>query len=231
VYQRELQVYRGIDNVLEFQILNSDQKPIPLGTRQARFVAFDSNNNMIIDRTATTIIANKGLVNVTITDNDVLNVKQQYLHYNVYIVNDNDTRTLTYTDEHFNASAVIYLSSRAYPGPKASIEIETFNSPTGGSTLYFTDAISAEPGVNGNEAIHTLAIYPAGFIGDVIVEATLENQVVGEAQVDWVEIERVTLDGTEEQLIPINFVGVLSYIRILATANPNETIEKVLIRN
>ena len=30
VYSRALQVYKGIDNVLEFKVLNPDQKPIVL---------------------------------------------------------------------------------------------------------------------------------------------------------------------------------------------------------
>jgi hypothetical protein len=231
VYQRELQVYRGIDNVLEFQILNSDQKPIHLNTREVKFVAFDSHRQLVIDRTAEIINANKGLVKVTITDNDVLNVKQQYLHYNVYIVNDDTSQTLTYTDEHFNANAIIYLSSRAFPGPKASIVIEEFFPQGSVDSVYPSEAISAQPGINGNEAIHTAAIYTNGYIGDVIIEATLENQIVGESQVEWTEIARVTLNGEEEYPTPINFTGVLSYVRIVATEDPRDTIEKVLIRN
>jgi len=233
VYQRELQVYRGIDNVLEFQVLNADQKPVHLNGRQAKFVAFDSHKNLVIEHMAETINSNKGLVKVTITDNDVLNIKQQYLHYNVYLINTDDTRTLTYTDEHFNANAVIYLNSQAFPGPRASIELERFQAPSGtnGNTEYISEAISAEPGVNGNEAIHTAAIYSDGYIGDIVIEATLENQIVGESVVEWTEIARVTFDGTEEDPVPVNFTGVLSYIRFRATANPSETIEKILIRN
>jgi len=231
VYQRELQVYRGIDNVLEFQILNGDQKAVHLNGRTARFVAFDSHRNLIIDRDATTINANKGLVSVTISDNDVLNVKQQYLHYNVFLVNEDTTRTLTYTDEHFNANAVIYLSSKVYPGPKASIVVDRFFPPTGGSTTYTTEGISAEPGINGNEALHTAVIYTTGYVGDVIIEATLENQLTDEDQMTWTEIERVTLDGSEDEPVAINFTGVYSYIRFLSTADPDTTITKILIRN
>lgn len=231
VYQRELQVYRGIDNVLEFQVLNADQKPVHLNGKQVRFVAFDSNNNMIIDHLASTINSNKGLVKVTISENDVLNVKQQYLHYNVYIINEDDSRSLTYTDEHFNANAVIYLSSQAYPGPRASIEIDLFIAPSGGSTEWTTEAVSAEPGINGNEALHTAAVYTDGYVGDVIVEATLENQIVGQEYIEWTEVARLTFDGTETEPTPVNFTGVLNYLRFKTTADPTENIDKILIRN
>ena len=231
VYQRELQVYRGIDNVLEFQVLNADQKPVQLTGKQVIFVAFDSNKSLIVNRTATIIIANKGLVTVTISENDVLNVKQQYLHYNIYIVNQDNSRSLTYTDEHFNANAVIYLSSAAYPGPRAPIVVESFFLPIGNSEYWVTDIVTAEPGINGNEALHTAAIYTNEYIGDIVIEATLENQIIGQGNVEWSEVARLTFDGTEEQAVAVNFVGVFSFIRFKASADPELTINKILIRN
>lgn len=231
VYQRELQVFRGIDNVLEFQLLNADQKPVPLAGKQLVFVAFDEKKRMVCRHTATTIIANKGLVSVTLTENDLLNIKQQYLRYNIYVLNDDNTKSLTYTDAHFNADAVIYVSSEAYPGPVAPVIIDRYNDPTGSSGEWTSDPISAEPGINGNEALHTAAIYSTGYDGTVIIEATLENQIDGQTTVEWSEITRVELAGTEVDPVPVNFYGVLSYVRFLFTADPNEKIEKILIRN
>lgn len=231
VYQRDLQVFRGIDNVLEFQLLNADQKPVPLAGKQLVFVAFDEKKRMVCRHTATTVIANKGLVSVTLTENDLLNLKQQYLHYNIYVLNEDNSKSLTYTDAHFNADAVIYLSSEAYPGPVAPIVIDRYDDPTGGSEEWTSDPVSAEPGINGNEAVHTAAIYSDGYDGSVIIEGTLENQIDGQITVEWAEIATVELEGTEEAPVPVNFFGVLSFVRFKFTANPNEKIEKILIRN
>ena len=74
VYSRQLNVYRGIDNVLEFKLLNPDQKPLDVDRYTPKFVAFDENNQMVIsprngvnlqegDSTAYT---KKGLLKVTI---------------------------------------------------------------------------------------------------------------------------------------------------------------------
>lgn len=235
VYQRELQVYRGIDNRLEFQVLNADQKPVQLAGKKLVFVAFDSKRRMVINHEATTLIANKGLVEVIVTENDILNVKQQYLNYNLYIINEDDTRSLTYADEHFNADAVMYISSTAYPGPIAPQEISNFNDPTGGSLTdpapWLSDAMSAEPGINGNEAVHTAAVYTTGYEGTVTIEATLENQIDGGTTVEWSEVATVLFDGTETQPTPVNYFGVLSYVRIRLSDDPAEKIEKILIRN
>ena len=49
VYQRQLKVYRGIDNNIQFRLLNADQKPINSNLYTPRFVAFDEKNNCIIE--------------------------------------------------------------------------------------------------------------------------------------------------------------------------------------
>ena len=54
MYQRTMKVYRGIDNVLTFEIKNPDQKPVSiLNTYTPKFVMFDANNKMIVERDGT----------------------------------------------------------------------------------------------------------------------------------------------------------------------------------
>jgi hypothetical protein len=84
VYQRNIPIYSGIDNKLEFQLFNPDQKPINPTGSTIHFVAFDEANNQVIKHTGTVTIANKGLFTVTITEQDTLNLKQQYLSYAIY---------------------------------------------------------------------------------------------------------------------------------------------------
>ena len=231
VYQRELQVYRGIDNLLEFQVLNADQKPVPLTGKQLMFVAFDQKRRKVIEHLATTLISNKGIVAVTITENDLLNIKQQYLHYNLYIINQDDSKTLTYTDEHFNANAVIYINTDAAPGPRATVEINELTPPAGAETDFLSDPVYAEPGINGNEALHTAVFYINEYEGTVVVEATLENQIDGNASVEWSEVASLTFDGFSSGPFPVNFFGVFSYVRFRVPEDPFGTVDKILIRN
>ena len=50
VYQRQLKVYKNIDNKLQFRVLNADQKPIAISSYTPKFLAFDENNNLIIEQ-------------------------------------------------------------------------------------------------------------------------------------------------------------------------------------
>ena len=233
VYSRNLQVYKGIDNVLEFKLINPDQKPLDVDRYTPKFVAFDENRNMIIERDGvnlqegdSTAYTKKGLFSVTITENDLLNVKDQYLSYNIYLVDFDETKVQTYANEWFDSAGVIKVSGSAFPGPSASYSIDTFLED---NSEWISEALDAQPGINGNEALHTAAVYTDGYVGNVVVQATLENQITD--YTNWADVATETLSGSETEPTPINFNGVYTYLRIKATANPANTISKILIRN
>lgn len=233
VYQRHIQVYKGIDNVLEFRLLNADQKPINTQGYTPKFKAFDEAKNLIVEHDGVVLddgsTATKGLFTITLTENDLLNVKQQYLSFTIYLVDSNEDNIITYTDTHFGNDGIIKVSSEAFPGAKSSKSVTTFSESSRDSGEWISSVVDAEPGINGNEALHTAAIYTDAYIGDVKVQATLENQVTN--QTVWADLDTITFTGTESDPVPVNFNGVFSYIRFIADTNPADKITKILIRN
>jgi hypothetical protein len=233
VYSRQLKVYKGIDNTIQFRLLNADQKPVEI-TSDMVFVVFDEGNNMIINKLTTVTddssVTNRGMFEVTITDNELLNVKQQYLKYNVY-KSDNGVSTVTYANRSFESAGIIYLDGNAYPGPKSSTAITNFYAVSdywvAGSDD--TDKIGAQPGLNGNEALHTVAVYTNGYVGKVEIQATLDNQITGIN--NWSTLGTIVFDGSETQAIPFNFNGVVSFVRFKLDSDPAGTVTKILIRN
>lgn len=229
VYSRQLKVYRGIDNKLQFRLLNADQKPVFIEDTPM-FVAFDENGTLVIEHACTVTddssAALKGMFEVTITENDLLNIRQQYLTYNIYL--NGDTKTLTYANRNFDSAGIIYVNGNSFPGVKASKVVNNwqFENDLHYATLDEDgERISADPGVNGNEALHTIAVYSNGYTGDLIVQATLDNSP---ATHDWADVTTVTFTGTETEPTPVNFNGVYSFLRFVASDN---TIEKILVRN
>ncbi len=233
VYSRQLKVYRGIDNALQFRLLNADQKPVRI-TGTPMFIAFGDQDTKLIELECTvqddgSSTASKGMFTVTISEEALLNIKDQYLSYTVHI--DNGTNVLTYTDRDFNAAGTIKVDGTAYPGPKSSTQIVNFkeenNKWYAGSDD--TNKIDAQPGLNGNEALHTAAIYTNGYIGNITIQATLDNQITGLN--NWSTISTIAFDGTEVEPIAANFTGVFSFIRFELDADPTSKVEKILVRN
>ena len=233
VYKRQVQVYKGIDNILEFRLLNADQKPINTEGYIPKFKAFDENNNLVLEYNGTVLddgsSATKGLFTVTVSENDLLNLKQQFLKYNIFLVDSAGDNILTYTDTHFGMDSIIKISADAFPGPKPSISITTFTETSVGSSEWISSTVDAQPSINGNEALHTAAVYTTDYIGTVVVQATLDNQVT--ESTNWADIATVHFNGSEIIPQPVNFNGVFSHLRFKADANPEDKITKVLVRN
>jgi hypothetical protein len=234
VYRKQIQVYKGIDNVIQFKLLNTDQKAIELSGYTPKFVVFDENKNLVIEHDGVQVTSDgstpiKGVFSITITENDLLNIKQQFLSYNIYLVDVNSEKVLTYTDSHFGNDGIIKISAEAFPGPQATHSITQFTQSNLNVTEFVSESVDAQPGINGNEALHTAAVYTDGYVGDVIVQATLDNQVTGGTT--WADLSTVTFTGNETTPTPINFNGVFSHLRFKTTQNPSNTITKILVRN
>jgi len=234
VYQRNLSVYKGIDNVLTFEIQNPDQKPLSiLDTYTPKFVAFDENNNLVIEHDGaileTSTPIRKGQFEVTVTENDLLDLKSQYLSYNVYLIKTADlTKVLTYANTHYNAHGTIFVSAEAFPGPAPTYTVKTFTETSVDSKVFVSEVVTAEPAKNGNEALHTAAFYTTGFEGKVFIDATLDNQITGGTV--WGEVATLNLvSPTQPQYV--NFNGVFSHLRARYQNVVSGTIDQVLIKN
>ena len=233
VYSKQLQVYKGIDNVLEFRLLNADQKPVDITSYTPKLVAFDESNQMVLEKDGVILddgsTITRGKFKVTVTENELLNLKQQYLSYNVYMQEDDNSKVLTYSHGNFNNDAVIYVNGRTFPGPLATYSITTFNKLAVGVDEWYSESVDAQAAINGNEALHTAAVYTSSYTGDVVVQATLDNQVNEGTQ--WADIATLTFTGTETDPTPVNFNGVFSALRFKLDADPADKITKVLVRN
>lgn len=301
VYQKNLQVYRGIDNLLHFEVKNHDQKPVDIVGYTPKVMIFDENNNLVVEHDgtvlddevtkATTVAestpdfnlefasttgvvvgqtvtgtyiprntlvtdvtdnvvtinkkptdtiplgtditfqskSKKGVFTITVTENDLLNLKQQYVKYAIYLVDSTGAKTLTYSSDHFEAKGVMYIDGMAFPGPMNTYSITEFVSDSQSPTEWKTESVDAQPGINGNSALHTAAFYTDGFAGDIIVQGTLENQV--NLNTNWADVATVTLTGSETEPTPVNFNGVFSYLRFYTETDPTNTVTQILLRN
>jgi len=231
VYSRQIKVFSNIDNKLEFRMLNADQKPINIENYTPKFQAFDENNTLIIEHdgialTGDDSAAIRGLFQVTITENDLLNVQSQFLKYSIHLVDSNGDKTLTYAGSHFEGCGTIYVDTCQYPAPKDSTSITTFLPD---NNVWYSSAVDAQPGINGNEALHTATFYTDAYLGDIIIQATLDNSITDATS--WADVQTVSLTGNETEPTYANFNGVFSHIRFKTTTSPADKITKILVRN
>lgn len=237
VYQKQLKVYKGIDNKLQFRLLNADQKPQDISALTPYFVAYDENKSTVIEKIGTslqtsdsTVFKNKGLFEVALEQADIQDLDDQFLTYSIYFKNTSNENVLTYVNSYFGGTNTIHLSDSIYPDPQATTETSNWTeiAPLYDSTTeWVTESIYAKPESNNNDALHTIAFYTSTYAGNIKIQATLENQITNGT--NWVDVSTVAFDGSTSPTVK-NINGVYTYLRFFADADP-EDIEKIQIRN
>ena len=192
VYQRIVKIYRGIDNVVEFDIKNADQKRIELVTNPSATpptVAVVSDIELNVMDAAGLALPNspytvtphpdlKGIAVVTIPAADLANLNDQFLTYSVTATKDSST-VMLYGDTRFGATGKMELVGSAIPVEKEAREFKTFTAEIDlqGLPISHSSAISAKF----YEAIPTTTlnfnINFTGFKGSFWIEATTDSTI------------------------------------------------------
>ena len=229
VYARNLEIYKNINNKLQFKILNQDQKPVDLSLYIPVVTIYDANKNQVIEKTGTVrddgSSASNGIFIVDIDANVLQDLPEQFLSYTIFLRDTEGEDFLTYANAHFEVQGVMKLSDDAIPGPVQSKQITSFVQI---EDEYFSEVVPADPGLNGNTALHTVAFYTNNFQGTVEIQATLESDT--DTTTTWTTVSTVENFSVNEPTA-VNFNGVFSYIRFKTSTDPLSGIEKILIRN
>lgn len=222
VYQRTLNAYRGVDNRIDFQVRNSDQKPQNITGLTVVFnmIAYESNE-LVISRDCTIVDASLGKVFVTLTENDLQSLSLGFYNFSLHTVNSLGIKSPLYGDSQFGAMGSIEVISNIYGETVPTESITTFNYI---DSDLFSSVIDAKPELNSNSALHTFAFYGTNYSGTVVIQGSLDENNTGD---NWIDLETVNL--TNSSISYKNVYGIWSWFRIKHTPSSG-TIDKVLYR-
>jgi hypothetical protein len=236
VYQRTIKIYKGINNVIEFDIKNADQKRIPLASYIVSNVStiklnvMDASGNALPNSpyTINPVLEKPGIAVVTIPSADLANLDSQFLKYSVIIGN-----TLLYADSRFGAVGTIELVGDAMPIVKKDRVYDTFTAEIDlkGQPIYHSSAIPTKF----YEAVPTQQLSfdidfsgyinqpGSGFTGSVWIEATKNHTINTEAFKGAPYLRSQTFDDFTGTWSPaaVN-VGEYQYFRV-SYATPTAT--------
>ena len=241
VYDRRLQVYRGVYNPITFTFKNEDQKKQDIVGKTYTFNIVDTESKKaVVTRTLKILddgstIDSKGTASVEITEGDLQPLDAKFYEYSIQEVLTDGSTVVTYADTSYVSAGTIEVLDGAYPQYIASTSVTQFTG-TGGPLAKTSGSINAKPGTNNNKALHTIAVYTQDFAGDFKVQGTMASSP---ADADYFDI---TLDGeasstvsyitSTSQVYYYNFSGVYHSVRFSwdnATDNTGK-IDKFLYR-
>ena len=231
VYQRIVKIYNGIDNTIEFDIKNADQKRLELITDSGATppkVAVVNNIEMNIMDASGQALPNspytvtphptlKGIATVTIPQEDLLDLADQYLTYSVTAAKDGND-VMLYGDSRFGATGKIELIGNAMPTFRNDRVYDSFTAEIDlkGFPTWHSSAIPARF----YEAVKTETLQfdvdVKGLTGNVWIEATKQSTVNTEAfkKGDIVYSFPDCDDATETLSSPNLTIGDYQYYRV-----------------
>jgi hypothetical protein len=184
VYQRNIKIYNGIDNTIEFDIKNADQKRIDLTTiSQIEMNVMDASGYALPNSpyviTPTLI---KGIGTTIIPQEDLVDLTEQYLKYSVSAIkNGNDV--MLYANSKFGAVGTIELVGDAMPVIRNERIYKSFTAEIDlqGNPIYHSSAIPATFYEAVTTPTMTFAIQVTGFVGTIWIDATTNETISVEA--------------------------------------------------
>ena len=245
VYNRNLKIFRGVDNRIDIQVRNSDQKASNIAGSTLVFnLVNQATKDLVLQKDFTAMDLATGKVTVIITADDLLDLDIGFYNYSIIkevrSTVDSTDYTVTskmplYMDSQYSTVGTLEITGDVYGGVADSVNVSTFNytNPfTQGedepAPWYVSEIIDAAPNTSPAYPVHTFQFYTTNYTGTVEIQASLDAQGATPRETKWATIATVNLL-TERYK---NVTGKYNWFRIKHTPATNNTgtVDKILYR-
>jgi len=252
VYNRNLKIYRSVDNRVDIQVRNSDQKAqSAVGSTLVFNLISREDKNLIISKDCVTVDATKGRFYALLTRTELEGLEKGFYAYSVvsetrtvvdadeYTVSD---RKALYIDSQYGVISPIEVSGDVLGDTTQTLTINKFeyvNPATLGEEDpdYYISSIVDTKGENEvPQSLHTFQFNFDNYIGDVTIQGSLSEGGVPHV---WVDIPSVdvtpgvnTFSVSSETTLYKNVVGKYNFFRIKHIPDDSNTgtLDTILYR-
>jgi hypothetical protein len=241
VYQRTIKIYKGLDNVLEFEFKNSDQKRQLLTGSNFKFTLMDQFRQEVFQTNLNTNTGIKGVATVTIPSTALINLEHQLMHYSLYKINNNGTNTPIYSDTYYGSGGTVDFIDNVIPKALSPIVIDTFLTIDLIEPLPITaDKFSSEVvDISPRNTIEesqsmSLEFRLNALEADIIVQVT--EDYMTDQETNWIELDQFSVTATQDLISNTynlaQYSNNLKWVRIRYNRVLTNTgnIDKVLVR-
>ena len=215
VYAKSLKLNLGVDNVILFQFLNQDQKPVNISGATFTFRIISQNgDNLLYAKELVSLSNALGRAKVTVTQEDTLTMQAQPASWSLEI-SSGALNQAVFTDDYAGARGDIDIVDSVFPAFVASEEL-TIPNQAPDSSIYYTSTLTTE-----GARLTTFQLDPRVFTGTIGVQGATDAE---SNTVQWYDVpfqdlrtgdvvDNLTLISKSERL-GINVEGYHPYIRL-----------------
>ena len=204
VYQKNVKLYKGLDNAVELDVRNNSQQRIDITELTLNFKILDLNGQEIFDGEVITDTDLTGIARIEIPSDTFNYVDPQFLKYIIYQTVD-DKIYPVYGDTQFGASGTIDLIGNAWPRSLPPIVIKTFlymdndSFPGNWPRDFFSEGAQIkDPNYIAETTTINVDFYPNALNTTVHVQTT-ESNVISGATI-WKDIDTFSVTSVDSLL-------------------------------
>lgn len=229
VYAKNLTLNLGVDNVLLFQFLNQDQKPVNITGATFTFRIISQNGeNLLFAKELVSLSNTLGRAKVTITAAETLAFQAQPAGYSIEI-SSGVLDQAVFTDDQAGARGVIDIVDSVFPAFVAS-QVLTVPDQAPVGNVYYSSTLTTD-----GARLTTFQIDTGDYVGNLSVEGATASP---DTDSEWYDIDfqdlatgntvgSISIDSSRR--IGVNVLGYHPYIRLELTQTSGN-IQTILYR-
>jgi hypothetical protein len=233
---KKLKAHKGVTNTLLFSVTDKDRRPQNMFTDHVRAHIISPTNRRRLLTKKLEPAFELGKLTLLLTDGDLQNITSGLYHiYLTYSPDVNEEMPL-YSDQNNNVKFEIEITEQVVMDPVATQEETSFSQTSstlsgGSANVFVSDAMFGNLEKNFQNAQHSVAIYPEGYTGQVLVQASCISTTPNteDTSKDWFTVKTVDLVN-ESNISHQTFSVNCNWVRVVSTPTSG-TITKVLLRN
>lgn len=220
VYAKNLTLNRGVDNQIQFQFLDQEQKKIDITGKTLSFRLLNYDGTEILLRKAlTAFLPLTGLANLTLSSSELIDINPQLCSYSLEI-DDGSLNLPVFTTSEANARGTISVVDSVLPKhlPSLPIDIPTHPAVSNTGTTYYSSVI----GMNGS-SLMTFQPYLDAYSGNIIVQG---STIVDDG---WYDIDTIGTFVEDTSTTFFSVEGFHPYVRLQFNSTAGN-VANILVR-
>ena len=224
VYNRNLKLFRGVDNKVDIQVRNSDEKVQNISGSVVVFSLVNKETGeLILQKDCTVQSTQTGKVYVSLTEPEIRTVEPGLylycLHTEIRTAIDADNYLVNskkplYIDDQYGVNATVEVHGNIFSEPKDSLVVKEFREDIDYDNLnnppvFISSLIEANPQLTTPQSVHTFQFNLTRFFGTITIEA---SQSPGAAPDVWTEVAK--LESADKNILYKNIIGKYNWFRV-----------------
>ena len=220
VYAKNLRLNRGVDNTIQFQFLNQEQKTVDITGLDISFRLLNHEGTELLLRKAVTqTLALNGLCELFVTSSELEDIDPQMGYYSLE-VSDNGSDYPVFVNSEASARGVIQVVDSVLPSfvPATDITIPSHPAPNNSTETYYSSVLYTS-----DNPILTIQPYLDDYSGNIQIQGSTSPNT------EWYDIDSPYTYLSETKTDGYTINGYHPYIR-LKFISTQGNIKQILAR-